>query len=64
MAATATSPNLRGRNSAPDDLGDNVEHGGLICGLLVIIESDPGTFTTPPLLSVREASSESLNPKV
>ena len=64
MAATAASPNLHGRNSASDDLGDNVEHGGLVYGLLVMIESDPGIFTTPPLLSVRGASSESLNPKI
>jgi hypothetical protein len=61
MDAIAASPSLDGRNSASDDLADNVEHCGLICGLLVVIESDPGIFTTPPVLSVHERSSESLN---
>ena len=61
MDAIGASPSLDGRNSASDDLVDNVEYCGLICGLLVVIESDPGIFTTPPVLSVHEASSESLN---
>ena len=58
MDATTASPGFGDRNSASDDL---VEHGCLVCGLLVDIESDPGVFTTPPVLSVHEASSESLN---
>jgi hypothetical protein len=58
MDATAASPSFGGRDPASDDL---TEHGCLVCGMLVVIESDPGAFTTPPILSVHEASSESLN---
>ena len=58
MDATAASPSFGGRNSASDDLA---ERGCLVCGLLVVIESDLGAFTTPPVLSMHETSSESMN---
>ena len=62
MDATAASPSFGGRNSSSDDLP---EHLHLVCGLLVVIESDPATFTTPPMkVSVHEASPGLLNPTI
>ena len=58
MTATTASPSFGRRNSTSDNLA---EHGDLVCGLLVVIESDPDTFTTPPVLLVHEASLKSLN---